>query len=98
MTNKKSLNFAERKLVQSLLDTDYKRFNYDPPKKIEIINKALAMKLAEINFSKFKRPELVELCKNLGLRFSRDKKLKQELIEKIESVKKQFQKVNKNDN
>ena len=87
----RSINSATRKLLQSLLDTDYKRFNYDIPEKvrIEIVNKELAMKLNEINFKKFKYAELVKLCRNLGLR-DYEKKSKQVLIEKIELVKKQF--------
>ena len=55
------------------------------------------MKLTEINFEKFKRPDLIELGKNLGLIFNVGIG-KQALIEQIELVKKQFQKVNKNDN
>ena len=47
--------------IIKLLETDYSRFTYGEPK----INKALAMKLTEIK--KFKRSELIELGKNLGL-------------------------------
>ena len=73
------------KLIQSLLDTDYSRFTYGGPK----INEALAMKLNEIKFEKFKGSELEELAKNLGLnRYSSTPK--QKLIEKIELVRKQF--------
>ena len=79
--------------IIKLLETDYSRFTYDGPKKNceRIYNKELAIKLNEINLKKFNYFELKELAKNLWVR-NYDSMSKQELIEKIENVKKQFQK------
>ena len=85
--------------IIKLLETDYSRFTYDGPSKKNrerTYNKELAMKLDEINFKKMKLSELQELAKNLWLRNCPNIS-KHELVEKIENVKKQFQK-SKNDN
>ena len=80
-------------LIINLLETDYRRFTYDGPKKDRerIYNKELAIKLDEINYKKFNHFELMELAKNLWIK-NYSSMSKQKLIEQIELVKKQFQK------